>query len=56
MNEILIPPKLKAGDKVALVATARKISLEEIKPAIDIIESWGLTVTVGNTIGKENFQ
>ncbi len=56
MNEILIPPKLKAGDKVALVATARKISIEEIKPAIDIIESWGLTVTVGNTIGKENFQ
>ena len=56
MNEILIPPKLKAGDKVAIVAPARKISIEEIKPAIDIIESWGLTVTVGNTIGKENFQ
>ena len=40
MNEILIPPKLKAGDKVAIVATARKISIEEIKPAIDITENF----------------
>lgn len=37
-------PKLKPGDTIAIVATARKISLEELKPAITIFESWGLRV------------
>jgi muramoyltetrapeptide carboxypeptidase len=38
------PEKLKAGDTIAIVAPARKISLEELKPAIAIFESWGLKV------------
>ncbi len=38
------PPKLKPGDTIAIVAPARKISLEELSPAIAIFESWGLKV------------
>ncbi|OYU94616.1 MAG: LD-carboxypeptidase [Bacteroidetes bacterium B1(2017)] len=37
---------LKKGDKVAITATARKVSSEEMKPAIQILESWGLKVII----------
>ena len=47
---------LKSGDTIGIVAPARKITLEEINPAIQVIESWGLKVTIGKTIGKEYHQ
>ncbi len=49
------PEYLKKGDQVAIVSTARKISLEEIKPAMALLKTWGLKAVVGETIGaKEN--
>jgi muramoyltetrapeptide carboxypeptidase len=42
---------LQAGDKIAIIATARKITLTEIEIAIQYFESWGLTVVLGKTIG-----
>lgn len=42
---------LQKGDKVAIVATARKISLPEIAQAIETLEDWGLEVVLGQTIG-----
>ena len=53
---MIIPPFLKAGDTVALVCTARKYFPEDAKPAIDLLESWGLNVKLGATIGLDNFQ
>ncbi len=53
---MIIPPFLKAGDTVALVCTARKFFPEDAKPAIDLLESWGLNVKLGNTIGLDNCQ
>lgn len=50
------PDYLQKGDKVAIISTARKISLDEIKPAVDLLESWGLNVFIGKTIGLENHQ
>ena len=47
---------LQKNDTVAIVSTARKISLEEIKPAIQLLESWGLNVAIGDTIGFEENQ
>lgn len=47
------PDYLKKGDTVAIVSTARKIGLDEIKPAIELLELWGLKVVLGNTIGAE---
>jgi len=41
---------LKPDDRVAIVATARKVSLEEIMPFKNILESWGLEVVLGKTI------
>jgi len=42
---------LRPGDQIAITATARKISHEEIELAIKTFESWGLQVAVGQTIG-----
>ena len=53
----MISPKyLIKSDTVAIVSTARKISLEEIKPAIELLESWKLNVKIGKTVGLEENQ
>jgi len=49
---MIIPPKLNKGDKVALIATARHISKEELIPAIDIIKKWGLEVVFSENVFK----
>ena len=50
------PPYLKEGDTVAIVSTARKVSKFEIKPAIDLLKSWGLEVQTGKNLYKEENQ
>ncbi len=50
------PPYLQKGDTVALVCTARKFTVAEAQPAIELLESWGLKVLLGKTIGLDNFQ
>ena len=41
------PPHLKSGDRIAIVATAKKLEAHQIDGAIGEIESWGLEVTFG---------
>ena len=48
----MIPNKLNQGDKVAIVATARAISKEELGNAVDLFESWGLDVVFGDNLFK----
>lgn len=50
------PPYLKKGDTVAIVATARKITLEELQPAIALLEKAGYAVKMGSSIGLVNNQ
>ncbi|HAH57224.1 MAG TPA: LD-carboxypeptidase [Bacteroidales bacterium] len=50
------PPFLKSGDKVGMVATARKISLDEVEPALHLYESWGLEVVQGKNLFNEAHQ
>ena len=47
---------LQKKNTVGIVSTARKISLEEIQPAIHLLESWNLIVKIGITIGLEDHQ
>ena len=47
---------LKQGDKVAIVSTARKITLTEIQDSLEILRSWGLVPILGKTIGLEQDQ
>jgi muramoyltetrapeptide carboxypeptidase len=50
------PKNLKKGDTIALVSTARKISKEELAPAILFAKKIGLEVCLGKTIGAEKNQ
>ncbi|MBO7541373.1 MAG: LD-carboxypeptidase [Bacteroidales bacterium] len=47
---MIIPDFLKQGDKIVIVATARKVSPEEIKPSVDLFRSWGLEVVTDETL------
>lgn len=51
-----VPAYLKKGDLILLIATARKRSQEQVKPAIDILTSWGLRVETGPNVYKEHHQ
>ena len=53
---MISPNYLQKQNTVAIVSTARKITLQEIEPAIKLLESWGLKVIVGKTIGLEENQ
>ncbi len=50
------PKNLKKGDKVGIVSTARKISQQELEPAILLLESWGLKVELGPHLFFESHQ
>jgi muramoyltetrapeptide carboxypeptidase len=53
---MIIPEKLKIGDKIGIVSTARKITLEELSPAIKLLENWGFEVVFGPNLFEENNQ
>lgn len=50
------PSHLKPGDSIIILSTARKISLEELKPSIAIFEQWGLKVLLGKNLFEEDNQ
>jgi muramoyltetrapeptide carboxypeptidase len=50
---MITPPSLKKGDTVAIVSTARKNIDDNLKPAIELLKSWGLEVKIGSTIGLD---
>lgn len=55
-SHMTIPPYLQKGDTVAILATARKNTDNNLKPAIDLLHSWGLVVVIGKTIGLDENQ
>ena len=50
------PAYLKKGDKVVIVSTARKVSREEMQPAIEEFHDWGLEVVLGENLFNEDHQ
>ena len=55
MEKIKIP-KLKKGDSVAIISTARKVQLKDIEFAVNTLKSWGLVVCFGKNLFKEYHQ
>ncbi|HEU0136474.1 MAG TPA: LD-carboxypeptidase [Flavobacterium sp.] len=55
-RKMISPEFLQKGDTVGILATARKIDIATIQPAITLLESWGLHVIVGKTVGREENQ
>lgn len=56
MPGMIVPPPLRIGDTVAIVPTARAITLDELKDGIALLESWGLRVRLGAGVGRKHFQ
>ncbi|WP_223652001.1 S66 peptidase family protein [Hymenobacter psoromatis] len=56
MSSSIAPPFLVAGQRVALVAPARKISTAEIEPAMQMLRAWGLEVVLGESIDAAHHQ
>jgi muramoyltetrapeptide carboxypeptidase len=52
---LIIPPYLKPGDTIGITCPAGDITAKEIEPAVQLIESWGFRIKVGNTVGKKDF-
>ena len=55
-RKMITPEFLQKGDTIGILATARKADLASVQPAIKLLESWGLHVVIGKTIGKEENQ
>ena len=43
-KNMIIPPYLKKGDTIAIVATARKNVEDNLQPAIEWLHNWGLVL------------
>ena len=53
---MIIPEKLNIGDKIGIISTARIITVEELNPAIETLESWGLKVVLGINLFEKDDQ
>lgn len=47
------PGRLHRGDKIAIIAPARKVSKDQVKTAVKTFEQWGLTVELGKNLFSE---
>lgn len=56
MSEHVLPPSLKRGDTIAIVPTARAVTVEELRDGIALAEHWGLRVRLGEGVGRKRFQ
>lgn len=52
---LVIPPKLKPGDRIGITSPAGYILLEEIRPALEQLRAWGLEPVIGTSIGKRDY-
>jgi muramoyltetrapeptide carboxypeptidase len=55
VESLIAPPYLKKGDTVAIVAMASKLERKSIEAAVEEIESWGLNVIIGESVGASDF-
>lgn len=53
---MITPKRLHKGNKVGIVATARKIEMSEIKAAIKVFESWRLHVKLAKNLFQHDNQ
>ena len=54
-SALIIPRYLKPGDTIGITSPAGYITLQDVQPAIQQMQSWGYTVKLGATIGKRDF-
>ena len=50
-----IPPYLKTGDMIGITCPAGFITMEEVLPSVQLMESWGYRVKIGKTVGAKDY-
>lgn len=55
VKEVRIPPYLKPGDTIGITSPAGYITAEQIRPAVQVMESWGFKTKEGTSIGKRDY-
>ncbi|WP_374948432.1 LD-carboxypeptidase [Mucilaginibacter sp.] len=55
LSDILIPPYLKKGDKVAITCPAKKLPFP-MTDAVNLLTTWGLEVVLGDTVNASYHQ
>jgi muramoyltetrapeptide carboxypeptidase len=53
---MITPAPLQIGDKIGIVAPAKRVSQSEMQMAISILENWGLEVVLGKNLYKVHNQ
>jgi muramoyltetrapeptide carboxypeptidase len=53
---VQFPAPLQRGQRVAIVSTARKITADELAPALQTLQGWGLEVVLGESIATAHHQ
>lgn len=54
-SRVRIPPYLTKGSTIGITSPANYSSLEDIEPAVKLMESWGFNIAIGKTIGQRYF-
>ena len=54
VTPLIIPPYLRPGDTIGITCPAGNITAKEILPAVQLIESWGFRLKIGDTVGKKD--
>lgn len=52
----MVKPHLKIDDRVGLLSTARSFTFKDIEPFVELLQTWGLKVKIGNTVNITNHQ
>lgn len=47
---MVVPPPLKPGDKVSVASPASPVVRRALRPGIEVLESWGLSVVVDDSV------
>lgn len=55
-HALVVPPLLKEGDKVAIVASSTKVSEDDVKPTFELLEEWGLEAVYDSTLFSTDFR
>lgn len=50
-----VPPYLIEGDTIGITSPAGYISLDAIAPSVELMESWGFKVKIGECVGKREY-
>lgn len=49
------PPYLRTGDTIGITCPAGFISDDAIRPAVQLMQSWGFKIEIGKTVGKRDY-